>query len=83
MGTVNATTPQGTKVSLDESLAKKLGWKVSGKASGGSASDDVELPEGDPSDAWTVKQLTKYAADNEIQVDGKTKADYLAAINAN
>lgn len=40
-------------------------------------------PEGAPSDAWTVAQLTDYAKREEIDLGGATKkADILAAIQA-
>lgn len=45
------------------------------------ARDDVAVPEGDPSEAWTNAQLTQYAADQGIDLGGATvKADILTAI---
>lgn len=45
------------------------------------AHDQVQVPEGDPSDAWTNAQLTQYAADQDIDLGGATvKADILTAI---
>lgn len=44
---------------------------------------DQMVPEGDPSDAWTVAQLKAYAAANGVGVGEATKkADILAAIAA-
>lgn len=44
-------------------------------------SEKVELPEGDITDAWTVKQLKAYAKDQGIDLaDAKTKADILSKI---
>lgn len=43
---------------------------------------EVQLPTGEPTKEWTVKQLTKYAADQGIDLGGaKAKADVLAVIN--
>lgn len=45
-------------------------------------SGEIQLPPGTPDESWTVKQLTKYAADHVIDLAGaKAKADVLAAIN--
>lgn len=48
------------------------------------AADDQpadDQPEGEPSDSWTVAQLTDYAKREEIDLGGATrKADILAAI---
>jgi hypothetical protein len=44
-------------------------------------SDSDELPEGDVTDAWTVKQLKAYAKAEDIDLgDAKTKADILSKI---
>lgn len=53
-----------------------------GKASKSEESDNaVEVPEGDPSDAWSVKQIDAYAADHGIDLSGASnKADKLAVI---
>lgn len=53
-----------------------------GTAKAGSGSDDeVTIPEGDPSDSWTNKQLDAYAAAHEIDLGGAgNKADKLEAI---
>lgn len=43
--------------------------------------DEVELPEGDPTEEWTVAQLEQYATGHDIDLTGATrKADVLAAI---
>lgn len=61
------------------------GVKKAGKASksdgGSSSSDKVEVPEGDPSEDWTVKQIDAYAAGHGIDLgDASNKADKLAVI---
>lgn len=43
----------------------------------------VSLPEGEPSETWTVVQLKEYAAREEISLAGADKkADILAAVRA-
>lgn len=43
----------------------------------------VSLPEGEPSESWTVVQLKEYAAREEISLAGADKkADILAAVRA-
>lgn len=45
--------------------------------------DVVEIPEGDPSDAWTGKQLKAYADANNIDLgQARNKPDVLTAIAA-
>jgi len=47
------------------------------------AEPDVAIPEGDPSDEWTVKQLGAFAEREGIDLAGATKkADVVAAITA-
>jgi len=46
-------------------------------------SEEITLPEGDPSEEWSGKQLDKFAADLGIDIGGaRTKADKAAAIAA-
>lgn len=44
--------------------------------------DDVKIPDGDPSEDWTVPQLTAWATKQEPPVDlgGATKKDDIVAI---
>ena len=45
------------------------------------APESDELPEGDVTDKWTVKQLQAYAKSEDIDLgDAKTKADILAVL---
>jgi hypothetical protein len=45
--------------------------------------EPVALPEGEPSESWTVVQLKEYAAREEISLAGADKkADILAAVRA-
>jgi len=47
------------------------------------APETPALPEGTPSDSWTVAQLKEYAAQEEVDLTGaEKKADILAAIQA-
>lgn len=47
----------------------------------GGESEKVELPEGDVTEEWTVKQLKAYAKAEDIDLgDAKTKADILSQI---
>lgn len=56
--------------------------KKSGGSSSSSGSGDVEIPEGDPSDSWTVKQIDAYAKANEIDLgDASNKGEKLEAIS--
>jgi len=42
----------------------------------------AEYPDGDPTEKWTIAQLTAYAAAHGVDVTGASvKADYLGAIN--
>ncbi|MDQ1206201.1 hypothetical protein [Microbacterium sp. SORGH_AS_0862] len=46
-------------------------------------SNEVELPEGEPTDKWSVPQLKKYAGDKSIDLGAaKKKDELLAAIAA-
>lgn len=46
-------------------------------------SEEINLPEGDPSEEWSGKQLDKFAADRGIDLGGaRTKPDKVAAIAA-
>jgi len=41
------------------------------------------VPEGDPSEEWTVKELEAYASEHGVDLsDAKNKADKLAAVTA-
>lgn len=43
--------------------------------------EDPALPEGDPTDKWTVAQLTAYAAEHDVDLgDVKKKDELLAAL---
>ena len=54
------------------------GWHVAG-----SEPEAVVIPDGDPTDKWSRKELDAYAETLEIDVSGaKTKGDVLAAIVA-
>ena len=57
------------------------GSESDGSESEGGESEKVELPEGDITDEWTVKQLKAYAKGQDIDLgDAKTKADILSKI---
>lgn len=48
---------------------------------GGNSDAEVQIPDGDPTEGWTNKQLDAYAAAKGIDLQGAgTKADKLAAI---
>jgi hypothetical protein len=48
---------------------------------GRGSEESDELPEGDVTDAWTVKQLKAYAKAEDIDLgDAKTKAEILAKL---
>ncbi|QWY79638.1 hypothetical protein PP637_gp08 [Arthrobacter phage Persistence] len=50
----------------------------SGEDDGG----DVEIPEGDVTEKWTVKQLQAYAKSENVDLgDAKTKAEILAKLS--
>lgn len=52
-----------------------------GGTEGKAESESVEIPEGDITDEWTVKQLKAYAKAEDIDLDGATaKKDILAKI---
>lgn len=60
------------------SPAKPEGGQQSNTPPGGQTSN---IPEGDPGEQWTVAQLTTYATENGIELEGaRTKADILAKI---
>jgi hypothetical protein len=74
---VRKDAPSGPRPSLTRPQARTA------TASTTSAPPDVQVPDGDPTDAWTVAQIDKFAADRSIDLGGATnKADKLAAINA-
>lgn len=52
-----------------------------GAGAEGSDSDQVEIPEGDITEEWTVKQLKAYAKSEDIDLGGATtKTEILARI---
>lgn len=52
-----------------------------GSGDEGGESEKVELPDGDITEEWTVKQLKAYAKAEEIDLgDAKTKADILSVL---
>ena len=53
-----------------------------GKSAEGSESETVEIPEGDITEDWTVKQLKAYAKSENIDLgDAKTKAEILTKLS--
>lgn len=43
----------------------------------------VDIPDGEPSDSWTVAQLKAYAAEHDVDLgDAKNKPDILAVLAA-
>src|SRR5687767_9790581 len=66
---------------VPESVARDVG--LLDEPSRPKPAEHAALPEGAPSDSWTVAQLTEYARREEIALGGATKkADILAAIRA-
>jgi hypothetical protein len=62
----------------DESVKRLLKEKFIAKVE---APVDDSIPEGDPTDKWTVAQLNGYAARESIDLgDAKTKPELLAAV---
>lgn len=59
----------------------KVAAETTEEASG--SDDDVQIPEGDPSEAWTIAQLKAFAKNGDLELNGATaKADILAAVIA-
>lgn len=52
---------------------ERQGYEISGKHEAAPGDPEREYPLGDPSDKWTVKQLTAYAAERKIDL-GKAKS---------
>lgn len=73
--------PEGVeKEQLDRLEARGLIEKVKGT---GSQTTEVTIPDGDPTDSWTVVQLEKFAATKGIDLAGAgNKPDKLATILA-
>lgn len=65
----------------EEAPANPEGSESEGGQSEGSESETVELPEGDITEDWTVKQLKAYAKAEDIDLgDAKNKAEILAKL---
>lgn len=61
----------------DAGIKHALGLKLIEKVK----SDEVEIPEGDPTDKWTVPQLKAYATANTVDLgEAKNKDDILAVL---
>jgi hypothetical protein len=77
------THPKGrTVVVPDETVDyyTSKGWVVPGKAEKNEA-ETVEIPDGEPSEDWSAKQLDAFAERAGIDLGGATKkADKVAAI---
>ncbi len=55
--------------------------KSKGGASASTADEPVEIPDGEPSDDWTVKQIDAYASREGFDLgDASNKGDKLAAV---
>lgn len=78
---ITPQTKAGDVLELEDNLADRLvemGVAEVPKA----APEAPEIPEGDPAEAWTVKQLQAYADREEIDLgNAKTKTEILAALN--
>ncbi|GAB2646298.1 hypothetical protein GCM10027169_13100 [Gordonia jinhuaensis] len=56
---------------------ERQGYEVS------KAKAKVDIPDGEPSDSWTVAQLKAYAAEHDVDLgDAKNKPDILAVLAA-
>lgn len=81
-----ATVPSdATKESIEHLLGVGLIAEVdgSGSGSGDAGSGGDELPAGDPTEAWTVKQLRAFAAAHDVNLKGaSSKEDVLAVLTA-
>ncbi|MEV7472236.1 hypothetical protein AB0N33_00800 [Pseudarthrobacter oxydans] len=75
-----ATVPDGfDKDDVERLVESGMLEKVESDSSGSGSAP--EIPEGDPSDSWTVKQMVAYAELHEIDLGGaKSKPDVLAKV---
>lgn len=71
---VTLVNDKGTRITVAASLAGKVrGFRPAGPS--------AAIPEGDPSEDWTVAQLRAWAEANGVDLDGANrKADILDAI---
>jgi len=78
---IRPDTKAGDVLDLEDNLADRLvQMKV---AEHHKEPEKVEIPDGEPSDAWKVNQLKAYADREEVDLgDAKTKADILASLEA-
>lgn len=79
---VTVVNAKGTRVRVSAALASKMrGYTLAnGKTQ---AAQTTTAVEGDPSESWTVKQLTAYAETNHIDLAGATrKGDILDVLAA-
>lgn len=83
------THPKGRTVVVPDETVEyytSKGWSVAGEkpakqATAKSASGSVEIPDGEPSDKWSNKQLDAYAVREGIDLGApKNKGDRLTAI---
>lgn len=78
------THPKGRSVVVPDETVEyytSKGWSVAGEKPAKPAGGNVEIPEGDPSDKWSNKQLDAYAKREGIDLGTpKNKGDRLAAI---
>ncbi|MFB9283161.1 hypothetical protein [Pseudoclavibacter helvolus] len=73
-------TPIGSQVDADGNVIGD-GHTATGQVDATHAGEGKDLPDGDPTDKWTVEQLEQFATIHEVNLDGaKNKGDKLEAI---
>ncbi|GAA1891808.1 DUF7302 family protein [Williamsia serinedens] len=69
-------TANGAVINVDDELGNSLlggGWK---------SAEEVDVPDGEPSESWKVAELVAYAKAHSIEItgDARRKSDVLEAI---
>lgn len=74
--------PEGVDAEQLKRLEERGFIKKAKSGDSGNPSGDVTIPEGDPTDTWTVPQLELFAKNKGIELTGGNKGEKLAAIQA-
>lgn len=81
---ITPQTKAGEVLDLEDNLADRLvEMGVAKHHKEAPKPEPIDIPEGEPSEDWTVKQLDAFAERESIDLgDAKTKAEKLAALNS-
>lgn len=75
----------GVVVDVADEKVERLGaeWRIDDGTEAPASNAEIELPDGDPDESWSVPQLKALAAEEGLDIKGlRTKPQILAAFDA-